>query len=130
MNKEITIYNLLGLIKDNKAPKKIKYDNRIWVFDLDEKDYSDGDEALPTYLFLDYICVVCYLNEKVEIIEDEEENKNSIEEINLSKELQTMINSYDIDIIVNAVHSCLTKQTIKINELSRELNKLRKEIND
>lgn len=25
MNKEITIYELLGLIKDDKAPKKIKY---------------------------------------------------------------------------------------------------------
>ena len=24
-NKEISIYELLGLIKDNKAPKKIKY---------------------------------------------------------------------------------------------------------
>lgn len=28
MNKEITIYELLGLIKDGKAPKKIKYNGK------------------------------------------------------------------------------------------------------
>lgn len=30
---KITIYELLGLVKDGKAPKKIKYKNNIFYFD-------------------------------------------------------------------------------------------------
>ena len=29
---KVTIYELLGMIKDGKIPKKIKYDNDIWEY--------------------------------------------------------------------------------------------------
>ena len=40
---KITIYELLGMIKDDKAPKKIKYVNSIWEYDKETKDYFHND---------------------------------------------------------------------------------------
>lgn len=68
---KITIYELLGLIKEGKAPKKIKMDS--YILELDEKTtnwkckYIDnqGDR-----LFIDYHIT---LNDEVEIIEKEKE---------------------------------------------------------
>ena len=39
MNKKITIYDLLGLIKNGKAPKKIKWENRIYNLESDRRYY-------------------------------------------------------------------------------------------
>lgn len=78
----ITIYELLGLVKDGKAPKKIKYDETIYIFDKDGTYFSDvyGREgSLGIYLCLDY---VSSLNKTVEILEEE----NKIEKIKLSDE--------------------------------------------
>ena len=41
--KTITMYELLGLVKDGKAPKKIKYKGTIWYL---EQDFSN---RLPYY---------------------------------------------------------------------------------
>lgn len=32
---KITIYDLLGLVKDGKAPKKIRYNNEVWELNDD-----------------------------------------------------------------------------------------------
>lgn len=77
MNKTITIYELLGLIKDGKPPKKIEH--RKIVYTLNKKDgfstyYSENYErALHDIYILEYI-----LDEKVEILE---EDKHIIEKI-------------------------------------------------
>ncbi len=69
-NKEITIYELIGLIKDNKAPKKIKFDNEIFEYEK-RHNYISQDGNL---LFGDYIYELYYtpstLNDTVEIIEE------------------------------------------------------------
>ena len=40
---KITMYELLGMVKDGKAPKKVKYINSIWEYDKETKDYfNDG----------------------------------------------------------------------------------------
>ena len=60
----VTIYELLGMVKDGKAPKKIKYINKI--FDYDNADYFNTDIG---YLF--ERCTLCViLNDKVEILEE------------------------------------------------------------
>ena len=41
MNKEITIYELLGLIKEGKAPKKIKTLGQLYEYDDDSEFYFD-----------------------------------------------------------------------------------------
>lgn len=72
----ITIYELLGLIKQGKQPKKIKYSSCIMIYDVDEndyrtpeKDYYDAD--VKTYKYLtDCIDLFTDLNDEVEIIEE------------------------------------------------------------
>ena len=67
----ITIYELLGLIKDGKAPKKIKFCGNIYEWEDDwyltkEKNYKvclGGKEE-------DYNILINAFNENVEIIEE------------------------------------------------------------
>lgn len=70
---KITIYELLGMIKDGKAPKKIKYRQNIFGFIHSLADYKPDDIAkcngnyLLHYLFEEE---VNFLNDEVEIIEE------------------------------------------------------------
>jgi len=62
---KITIYELLGMVKDGKAPNKIKYDNIIFEYDGDF--YSS-----KTSVILDEYCnLTVSLNDEVEILEEE-----------------------------------------------------------
>ncbi len=76
-NKMITIYELMGLIKDDKVPKKIKIDNR-------EYDYNLGDyySTKGVSLLNDYNLRLCSIEEileaKVEILSEENEMKEMI----------------------------------------------------
>lgn len=73
--KVISIYELLGLIKDGKAPKKIKYENREYYL-YDNKSYLSTDKTR----FFDRI-YFCDLNIEVEILDEEE--FEDIEEITI-----------------------------------------------
>lgn len=86
MKKEISVYELLGLIKDGKAPKKIKYENIIWKHNLEENEYiEDGKDC---WLFQDYfpnnLNFLDCLKDKVEIINCEKD-KPIIEKIEIKK---------------------------------------------
>lgn len=90
MNKTITMYELLGLVKDDKAPKKVRYKNKIyewkeynvcygkimtkkgWV-----KELGYVAEENNTYFYLKH----CYqdLNDEVEILEEEKKIPEKIE---------------------------------------------------
>ena len=71
---KITIYELLGLIKDGKAPTKFKYKNR--VFYLVDNDYwCDEIGGWFSVEALD----ISILNEEVEIMEEDKK----IEKLNL-----------------------------------------------
>lgn len=76
-----TIYELLGMVKDGKAPKKIKYKNKIYEWkEYDAcygkimtkkgwvKEYGYVAEENRTYFYLKH----CYqdLNDMVEILEE------------------------------------------------------------
>ena len=65
---KITIYELLGLIKDGKAPKKIKYNDEIWEYYKDLGDYIRARK--PNTLFTMYY-IHRILNDYVEIIEED-----------------------------------------------------------
>lgn len=65
---KITLYELLGLIKDNKAPKKIIYKNVTLEYDKENDDYYRYyGKGLFEYLFT---CKIFFLNNYVEIIEE------------------------------------------------------------
>lgn len=60
-----TIYDLLGMIKDNKAPKKILLKDKVFGLSEDNKNYIDEDSD---WLFIDYEWLDM-LNDEVEILE-------------------------------------------------------------
>lgn len=87
MNNFVTVYELLGLIKDGKAPKMIKYKDNNYIFT--GYDYhcilTNIEKGFVEYrLIKNYIQdLQSILNEKVEILE---ENEPIIEKLNLDKE--------------------------------------------
>lgn len=117
---KITIYELLGLIKDNKAPKKIKYEYRIFEF----KNLKEGhgyvyepDQLVKIWLAneIDIDDARC-LNDEVEIIE-EEKIKNLM--ITYSPDIEEKIVYEDGDkpnhcIIGDAATELLAKKMIEI----------------
>jgi len=66
---KITIYELLGLVKDGKTPKKIKTDTGIFKLEIedDELHYRCNDGGILTF---DYYIENNKLNNEVEIIEE------------------------------------------------------------
>ena len=77
---KITMYELLGLIKDDKAPEKIKFRNEIYEYENNIKDSfidyvgieKETNEIfyLSSYIGNNYISDI--FTDKVEIIDDEE----------------------------------------------------------
>ena len=69
---KITIYELLRMIKDGKAPKKIKYNEKTYYYDKSFMNYAcDLNDGDTLYLLEDTIEeLVLQLNDTVEILED------------------------------------------------------------
>lgn len=109
---KITMYELLGLVKDGKAPKKIKYGNIELEYNEEYVDYYKYcSKGLFEYIFTN--CNEC-LNDYVEIIEE----PKKIEKLddNFSYRLKMK------DILWNDNEVIIVK---KINELIDEINKLK-----
>ena len=104
---KITVYELLGLIKDDKAPKKIIYNNRVWEYETNIKDYYNEMWSL---LENQFDVITKYFEDEVEIIEDKPKH---IEELNISRLRQ---NEYCYPITVEIM--------AKINELTKAVNNL------
>ena len=79
-NKEITIYELIGLIKDGKAPAKIKFRGEVyyWSYDTYTKNFSTPDNQVS--LFREYRIDYC-LNQKIEILPEKNEEWEEICEL-------------------------------------------------
>jgi len=100
---KITIYELLGLVKDGKAPKKIKMGDYIYEYqgddymcELNDKEYwlfSDGYTKFNEWL-------ENFLNSEVEILEEE---KKIPEKLNISN--------------FPRHNNSLKKTAIKVNEI-------------
>lgn len=126
---ELTLYELLGLIKDNKAPKKIKcngdyYDYEFSIIDGDI-DYIAIDKETGVKHYLSDVIGEKYLSSMfsttVEILEEEKE----IEEINLR---YVVCKSDFVDLhIVDLLNNFFKENDNKINELVREINRIKKE---
>lgn len=103
-----TIYELIGMIKDNKAPKRILWKDEVFV--NVGKDYADNDND---YLFIDYEWQDM-LNDEVEILETTITYKpDKIEKI----EESVGVNTYDLGLDI-----CNIKN--KINEIIDKVNNL------
>lgn len=111
MNNKITIYELLGKLKDGKAPKRFIKDNVLWY-----KGKSDTDHYYCENGKCQLNCIkLSELNDEIELIDDEVEILDNEDE--------------DIEEIKNNFHYTGEEEELakKINELVREVNKLKKE---
>lgn len=93
---KIDIYTLLGLVKDSKAPKKIKYDDKIWAYNSGSQDYCDLNETNDLFGHL-FNCFTtnAFINNKVEIIEEKPTVEKSEDRIEKALEfLETQYNTY------------------------------------
>lgn len=90
---KITMYELLGLVKDGKAPKKIKYNNIELEY---EKQYEDYNYYYCKGLFeYKFETSIQFLNDEVEIIEE----PKKIEKMECSVESWFGPSQADIEII-------------------------------
>lgn len=111
---KITIYELLGLVKDGKAPKKIKYDDKIWDYRNDSQDYSCFNENdLIGRLFYS-LPINEFINNYVEIIEKPKK-------IGKCKDYEIFLG---IDDYIEYI------KTRAINELMDEINNLKENDNN
>ena len=107
---KISVYELLGLIKDGKAPKKIKYLGNIYEYNKKDKRYHNVD---PKRLdlsskFGDFN--FNYLDDEVEIL-DEEDEFIDIKELTSSPE----------HYIENTINDLIKNQKKIIERLSNEV---------
>jgi len=73
-----TMYDLLGMIRDDKAPKRIIYDDNVYEWSEKRREY-ENEINLNETLDWNYI-IMGFLNEEVEILEEE---KKIPEKLNL-----------------------------------------------
>ena len=84
---KIIMYELLGMVKDGKAPKKIKYDDMIWEYDGDY--YSSKNNIILE----EYCNLTTSLNDEVEILEEEKKIPEKLN-IELNIDDENKVNCY------------------------------------
>ena len=127
MKNEITIYELFGLVKDDKAPYQIKYDEIVYTFDGSNYVYN-YDEFLFSEMITNATDVE-FLNEKVEII-SKENDWEDIEEINI---ICDSIEFYDDEKERHLINTNAKDRNIyitKINQLIKNQKKIIEKLED
>lgn len=115
---KITIYELLGLVKDGKAPKKIAYDNIEIEYDKGTNDYYPYyDKCLFEYGFSTYNN---FLNDEVEIIGE----PKKIEKISW-REKESLAGNFTASEKQEILARRTEKLKSSLNELIDEINKLK-----
>ena len=109
---KITMYELLGLVKDGKAPKKIKYDGQEYKI---TKVLLEDNNYYFNYINEDMECILPintnHLNDEVEILEEEKKIPKKIDVIAYEKcihevthkEKQLALEIRDIQIAFNEI---------------------------
>ena len=110
---KITMYELLGMIKNNNAPKQIKFSGMKWELKEDDYYWSDG-------IYLEEYCdLTKSLNDEVEIIDE----SKKIEKIDEILRIDDLIPPYGEN-EYKAWENIIIQQN-KINELIDEINNLK-----
>ena len=106
---KITIYELLGLVKDGKAPKKIKTNTGIFKLEIEDDQlcYRCNDGGILTF---DYYIENNKLSDEIEIIE--EDKKIEFEEIE-----ELTCGTYDFE--KKTINSLIKNQKKLIDEVNR-----------
>lgn len=121
--KEITIYELIKLIKEDKAPSKVIYNDKVWI--KKEQDYYY--EAAEIYLFLSVCTKNKWLDLKITGFDELEikSNENNKDKQDGLKELKNLNSDWGFgscDIYTEELR--LDMQTVKkwINDIVKVIN--------
>lgn len=127
------IYELLGMIKDGKAPKKIMVFDEVFEYSYDKKDYEDGSMY---WLFDDYEWKN-ELNTEVEILEttititpkedffnnlEKTLNQDKIEKLSLEQIGLHYLQKWEWKDFVEQLNKNFHRINLKINEIIDKLN--------
>ena len=117
---KITMYELLGLVKDGKAPKKIKYKNNIYEYDGETQNYCS-----PINMVWDFLIgkdIVALLDDEVEIIEEPKkiENIKSNGDEFYSDYIDTWISKNKTDAYCEFLMNKINELIDVVNELKRD----------
>ena len=104
---KITIYELLGMVKDGKAPKKIIFEDQELTYYEPGRDYRVYQEGfLFTNLFAENYDV---LNDEVEILEEEKKIPEKIGVINYIEDQATALVHRKVDEIIDYLNYLKSK---------------------
>lgn len=119
---KITIYELVGLVINGKAPRQIKYSNRIYDYNEKQEDYECFIVNYYDYL-LDNTNTFQQFNNEVEIIEEDKNIKKlKIEHMENNPSNKYVVNEFGTKCFLTK-HSKILAD--KINEIIDEVNKLK-----
>lgn len=119
--KVISIYELLELIKDGKAPKKIKYEYLIYELTPESNNYYCKNEMR---WFTNEINSLGVLNDEVEIIDEEE--FETIDELLIEYDdgdigiNKKYISSQQSEIFAKSINQLIKNQKKIIQKLNKE----------
>ena len=116
--KEITIYELIKLVKEGKAPSKVIYNDKVWY--KKDQDYCYENYA-DNYLFLSVCAKNNWLDIKVTAFDELENksNKNKKDKQDSLKELKDLNSDWGFGYC-----------DIHIEELRLDMQTVKKKIND
>ena len=118
----ITIYELLGMFKKGKFPKKICIYECVYIYDEDYEDYIQDGDLTREHLFEEYK-INDILDDEVEILEEEkkieklkwnEKSQHNVVTDNTKKTLEHLLSRSE------QLKKCL-------NEVIDEINKLKED---
>lgn len=124
MSKTITIIQLLNKIANGEEfPKKVKFEDKIYTYYNEMTDYKNED-----YFLFDMIsdgCVKDFLNDKVEIIEEQEEiDIQELEEIKEMEIFRKVDTRQTFEENLKKIDKHEVNFFFKINEIIRKQNKI------
>lgn len=108
------VIDLYVMVSKGEQPKKFKYRDELWAYSVDDYDFRTLKQEYGDYEYLMSIIDTSNLNDEIEIIIEEKE----IEELDLGEARPN--GEYIISINDKKIQD-------KINELVREVNKIKKE---
>ena len=119
---KITIYELLGLIKDGKAPEKIKYQDYCWEWTGD--DYETRKFGVQKFLITgqEYTWVTDFLKDEVRVLEEVEDKEyEDIEELNLDtdKLLKKVVITAQDYVIEDKINALIRNQKYILERLDK-----------
>lgn len=106
---------LIKISKNEKVPKKIKYNNKIWEYNGYQGDFKRNEENEVVYFFeklFNFTRTAKFINDEIEIIEEDKKIKK-LEFEGGKIEDKLFVARY------------ITHNRAKINELIDEVNKLK-----